>query len=166
MMTIDTSSFIGAEEKKAILALWNNEYPVSLRLAGEAALEAYFASLKPLSHLLLREADSSTKGWLFLFERMEEVWFAMILAREAQGCGYGRMLLQQAGAVTPVLHGWAIDHDGYTKADGSPYPSPLGFYRRLGFEVLDERMEQPFSAVKIRWRPGAGRLPVFNTSPV
>lgn len=138
--------------KEAILNLWNTEYPELLRLSGREALDLYFAGLKPRQHLLLKDVQGRIKGWFFLFERTGETWFAMILAAGVQGKGYGRRMLEMAGALVPVLNGWAIDNAIYPKADGSIYPPPLDFYRKLGFAVLEERLELSFSAVRVQWR--------------
>lgn len=138
--------------KEAILELWNTEYPVLLQLSGKEALDQYFAGLAPRLHLLLKNEAGKIKGWFFLFERTGETWFAMILAADVQGKGYGRHMLEQAGALAPLFNGWAMDKAIYPKADGSIYQSPLPFYRKLGFVILPEKPELPFSAVKIQWR--------------
>jgi GNAT superfamily N-acetyltransferase len=138
-------------QKAAILRLWNREYPSLIQLAAMENLEDYFARLRPECHLFLLDNEGTVRGWLFLFVREQETWFAMILDREVQGRGFGSLLLEAAGKQTQVMNGWAIDGDGYCKADGSSYPSPLPFYLKKGFEVLEDRLETPFSAVKVRW---------------
>ena len=150
-MHIDIQTELNLAQKEAILALWNREYPSLIQLAAMENLEEYFAKLQSRYHLFLLDDQRAIKGWLFLFERADETWFAMILDREVQGHGYGSRLLEAAGELTGVLNGWAIDGEGYCKVDGSPYPSPLDFYRKRGFEILAERLEIPFSAVKVRW---------------
>ncbi len=151
-MHINIEQVLTPIQKEAILQLWNREYPSLIQLSGLESLEEYFSRLLSRYHLLLVDDRGHIKGWLFLFERDGETWFAMILDREVQGKGYGSRLLAEAGNLTGILNGWAIDAEGYQKADGSPYPSPLDFYRKRNFEVLQERIELPFAAVKVRWK--------------
>ncbi len=150
-MRIDIKQEPDPGQKEAILKLWNREYPAVIQLASLSDLDLYLDNLHTRYHLFLVDDQDRIAGWLFLFEREAETWFAMILDRKVQGQGYGSRLLARAGTLTRVLNGWAIAEAGYHKADGSDYPSPLGFYRKMDFKVLEERMEQPFAAVKIRW---------------
>lgn len=88
-----------------------------------------------------------------VFTRDEEIWFSIIINKNHQKRGIGRMLLNKAKEGYIVLNGWVVDKDSYLKQDGSPYSSPLGFYQKNGFEVLPEirLSNEKLSAVKIRW---------------
>lgn len=151
-MTIIVKQAIDNRLKEAIFDLWNQEYPSVIQLASLPDLDLYLERLRSLYHLFLMDDQDKVAGWLFLFEREGETWFAMILDRKVQGQGYGSRLLAKAGTLTEVLNGWAIDRAEYYKADGSAYPSPLAFYRKMDFKVLEERLEQPFASVKVRWK--------------
>lgn len=150
-MTILIEQELSGTQKEAIFHLWNAEYPAVIQLPALEDLDRYLAQQMPKYHLFLADDQGAVMGWLFLFEREEETWFAMILDRAVQGQGHGTSLLKEAGRLIAIMNGWAIDTDEYFKADGSPYRSPLNFYRRTGFVVLENRLTQPFSAVKVRW---------------
>ncbi|MCK9481612.1 MAG: hypothetical protein M0R38_07625 [Bacteroidia bacterium] len=53
-----------------------------------------------------------------------------------------------------VLNGWVIDHNSDIKINGNFYQSPLNFYLKNEFEILNEtRLElEIMSAVKIKWK--------------
>ena len=52
------------------------------------------------------------------------------------------------------LYGWVIDHNNDKKTNGKSYDSPLEFYKKHDFEILQtERLGlEKISAVKIRWK--------------
>lgn len=152
-MHITTCKEPDHNSKLALLDLWNAEYATELALATVAGLEQYLDKLNGKQHWFLSDDDGRIQGWLLLFERDGETWFAILMQRAVQGKGYGRQLMGHAQQAAPGLNGWVIDREIYRKADGSVYPVPLDFYRKLGFEVLEDvRLEDKISAVKIRWR--------------
>ena len=140
------------EQKAFILALWNQEYPRSLAYEDLQGLENYLAGLQDARHLFL-EIYGERIGWYLDFIRDGEKWFAMILKGSHHGQGFGRRILEHVKAEKETLNGWVVDKEGMEKEDGTMYISPLGFYRKNGFQVLEnERLEIPvLSAVKIRW---------------
>ncbi|MES2704544.1 MAG: GNAT family N-acetyltransferase [Bacteroidota bacterium] len=152
-MTITETTTLTPAHKTAILRLWNNEYPAKL-CQTEDELEQYFARLVHKHHFFLKNETDEILGWLFVFERDDEDWFAMILDSSIHGRGYGTKMLDVAKQKVNVLHGWATDHDRDIKADGSTYRSPLPFYLKNSFEMNPEtRLElEKLSAVKISWR--------------
>jgi|GEM_PF-116069 putative acetyltransferase len=153
MYTIVETTTLSVAQKIALLDIWNSEYPAGVALAGMEAFEQYLAGLSGHRHLLITDETGQVHGWLFLFEREQEQWFAVILSRTLQGQGWGRRLMQRAQQMAPVLHGWVIDQHTELKNDGSVYPSPLPFYEQLGFVVNNSRrLEIPImSAVHIYW---------------
>ena len=88
------------------------------------------------------------------FTRDSSRWFAMIVDSSAQGKGYGTQLLNVAKAIEPELNGWATAHNRYTKSNGEPYLSPLNFYRKNGFTILENVRftSEKLFAVKIQWK--------------
>ncbi len=136
------------------MRLWNGEYPVHLNYKDVAGFEQYLDGLSQPVHLTINDKEGTVKGWLILFTREDARWFAMILDGSLQGKGIGSRLLAEAKKLETELNGWATDHGRDLRVDGSPYPSPIGFYQKNGFEVLsDIRLEKgDLSTVKIRWR--------------
>ena len=156
MRIIETAS-LSETQKVAVLQLWNEEYPGQLRYAQPAGFDAYLSALTDKTHLLAVNDEGQVLGWALSFIRDGERWFAIIIHRSMQGMGEGSALLNALKSKEQSLAGWATDHERYTKADGSPYPSPLGFYVRQGFTTNPEsRLELPhLSAVRIDWLPDA-----------
>jgi GNAT superfamily N-acetyltransferase len=151
-MAIIQTDRLTAEDQEALRAIWNNEYPEKLRLETPEDFERYLDNLADKTHYLVTN-DAGLLGWAFTFLRDDNRWFAMILDRSIHGKGTGSELLNRMKSENHSLFGWVIDHSGDQKADGSPYPSPLDFYRKNGFEVDQEiRLELPtISAVRISW---------------
>jgi GNAT superfamily N-acetyltransferase len=135
----------------AILALWNTEYPVQLGMPEEAFTE-FITRGGAVTHYLEHEGDSLL-GWGMCFDRAGERWFSLIVDRASWGRGIGSRIIRAMQADEPVLCGWVIDHDRDKLSSGEPYRTPLAFYLKLGFEVLEDiRWEDDkISAVKIRW---------------
>ncbi|MEZ4935917.1 MAG: GNAT family N-acetyltransferase, partial [Saprospiraceae bacterium] len=140
-------------QKAALLELWDNEYPAQLGYSDMAAFDGYLDKLINVEHFLVEANDGTIMGWYFHFLRDNAKWFVIILSSEIQGKGVGSALLAKAKKTETELFGWLTDHDRYKKRNGDVYRSPLGFYKKNGFEVLaDERLElDKLSAVKIRW---------------
>ncbi|WP_136666613.1 GNAT family N-acetyltransferase [Flavobacterium sp. H122] len=152
-MKIISSKTISLNRKKEILSLWNNEYPDKLQYSSIQDFDNYLNSLSNIEHFLLINNIDKVVGWAMTFERENENWFAVIIDSTKQGKGYGKLLLDELKKTKPVLNGWVIDHENDIKTNGEPYKSPLGFYLKNGFQVLNDfRIENDkITAVKIRW---------------
>lgn len=152
MRTVITGALSKAQHA-GVLRLWNEEYPLTLALAGPGDLDRYLLTLSDPQHFLLVADADELYGWSCSFTRDGDVWFAMIVAGAQQGRGGGGMLLEAMKNRHDRLSGWVIDADGAAKLNGIPYRPPLAFYLRNGFEVLaEERLEtSALSAVRILW---------------
>jgi GNAT superfamily N-acetyltransferase len=151
------TTLLSETQKAEVLQLWNGEYPAQLRYAQPADFDTYLAALTDKTHLFAVNDEGQVLGWALSFIRDGERWFAIIIHRSMQGRGQGAALLNALKAKGQPLAGWATDHERYTKADGSPYQSPLGFYLRQGFTTNPlVRLALPhLSAVRIDWLPDA-----------
>lgn len=139
-------------ELNELMALWNAEFPAQIAYSSVEELDTYLNGLDALKHYLLKNQAGEIKGWFWLFERDDLPWFAMILSRDIQGQGWGKKLIRWAQKESSFLNGWVVDHPNYHKADGSPYPSPLGFYTALGFRKGKDRLEvEQLSVAHISW---------------
>jgi GNAT superfamily N-acetyltransferase len=149
-MKIKQANGLTAEEQEAARAIWNNEYPVNLRLETPGDFERYLSNLSEKTHYLVKDGDVLL-GWGLTFLRDNECWFAMILDRSIQGKGIGSELLDRMKSQHPRLFGWVVDHGNDLKVNGEPYHSPMDFYRKNGFSVdANVRLELPaISAVRV-----------------
>lgn len=153
-MQITRTKALSRSQKQDIVRLWNTEYPVHLNYKDVAGFEQYLDGLSNPAHLTINDQEGSVKAWLIIFTRDDARWFAMILDASLHGKGIGSKLLDEAKKLEGELNGWATDHGRDKRADGKPYPSPIGFYLKNDFEVLSgTRLEKgALSTVKIRWR--------------
>ncbi|MBS1796194.1 MAG: GNAT family N-acetyltransferase [Acidobacteria bacterium] len=150
---IEIKTEIDVTEKKAVFDLWNAEYPASIGYESTAGLDAFLDGIGDKRHYLLRDADGNLKAWLVAFTRDGERWFSIIVDSREQKKGFGRRLLDEVKKHETALCGWVAGGSDQKKRDGSPYLSPLEFYRKIGFAVFPEITYEKggFRAVKIKW---------------
>lgn len=150
-MKIQKSENLNSSEKIDIFNIWNSAYPSQIVYKGMEDFEKYLSSRKNPMHLLLKN-NSHVIGWLCIFDRNSERWFAMIVDPNYQRQGIGKMLMQQMQQMENTVNGWIVMHDKYAKIDGTPYLSPRSFYQSHNFIITDEKLETDMlSTVKIRW---------------
>lgn len=151
-MELIRSKSLKPYQKLQIFRLWNSEYPAQLGYSELEGFENYLEGLVNPIHFILRK-DNILLAWAVAFDRDTERWFAIIVDSSRQKNGHGTLLLNTLKTEEPSLCGWVTDHERYVKSDGSPYPSPLGFYTKNDFIVLEDiRFEnEKLSAIKIKW---------------
>jgi GNAT superfamily N-acetyltransferase len=153
-MRIERKPNLTESEKETIRRLWNAEYPENLRYASAAEFDEFLNKQTKRRHFLLFDENGNLKGWLMTFTRDSERWFSVIIDTGEQKKGYGTALLNEVKRHEGDINGWVVGHDDYLKANGEKYRSPLEFYRKNGFAVLDDiKLEKKdFDAVKINWK--------------
>lgn len=153
-MNIRTTTELDSLERKALLDLWNAEYPLRINYTSLEAFEAYLSGLSEGTFYLLESDLGAIKGWASSFRRENETWFALIIAQELHGKGYGTELLNHLKQNNRELSGWVIDGHQEVKSNGELYVSPQNFYLKQNFKLVPEvRLEIPtLSAVKIYWK--------------
>jgi GNAT superfamily N-acetyltransferase len=152
MKIIQTTS-LTLSQKQSLFELWNSEYPEKIGYTELSEFENYLDGLSNAAHYLVIDDINQILGWAFTFFREAENWFGIIIDSKIQGKGFGLLLLDELKKNKLVLNGWVIDHQNDFKKNKKPYLSPLGFYTKNGFLVLQkDRIEnEKISAVKIRW---------------
>lgn len=145
-------SLLSEEEKKVLLRLWNDEYPIIISHSSLQSFNHYLDSLENVTHYLLMDLSYNIiKGWAFTFDRDGLRWFAIILSPTIQKKGIGRIILKYFISKEKHLSAWVIDNDRYVKSNGQPYLSPLLFYTKLGCRISkkDTSASGELSVVKI-----------------
>ncbi|MGB0430912.1 MAG: GNAT family N-acetyltransferase [Bacteroidia bacterium] len=140
-------------EKQQLLELWNTEYPSVIAHSTTESFELYLEKLEsPCHHFVID--NNNVLGWFCEFNRNGEPNFAMIMAKISQKKGIGTQLISEAKMRNSQLNGWVVLNSGYLKSDGSPYLSPVGFYKKNGFEILNDQVweTETLKTVKIRWQ--------------
>lgn len=148
------TKFLDNGQKKRIIALWNLEYPKKLELSTVLDFEKYLDGLSDKNYIVLMDENKALKGWLIYFVRDRERCFAMLIDKTLQGMGWGSRLLDLAKQRNNELNGWVIPSNKETKSDGSIYKSPVGFYLKNDFEILNssEQDKNGITGIKLRWK--------------
>jgi GNAT superfamily N-acetyltransferase len=147
-MEIIKTKHLSFAQTQQINRLWNEEYPVKLKDRFGILLEG----AQDYNHYLIEDKDNIILAWAVDFEKENEVRFSIIVDGSQQGKGYGRQLVKRLKNDLGIFYGWVIDHNDDKKSNGLNYMSPLSFYVKQGFEVLeDERINtEMIKAVKIK----------------
>ncbi len=142
------------EQREIICKLWNNEYPKKLAHENIMRFDEYLNSLTDTEHYLLFDESGKLNGWGIKFIRDNETWFAIIIDSKVHGKGLGTLLLDKLKKANKELNGWVIDHEKDVKQNGEQYRSPIEFYKKNEFIILeDSRIEnEKIAAIKIHWK--------------
>jgi GNAT superfamily N-acetyltransferase len=145
---------LNEKQKLEIIELWNNEYPKELSHSSPIEFDQYLDTLSNKNHILLSEENGTVKGWLIYFVRDNEQCFAMLLDSSLQGQGLGSKFLNLAKERNSELNGWVIDNDSEPKQNGDSYTSPVGFYRKNGFEIrtVIQLKKKNIKGIKVIWK--------------
>ena len=144
---------LNIKHKQEIINLWNEEYPIQLNYKKIEDFEIYLENLNNCIHYLIQDSNNIIKGWAFKFERENKKWFALIIAKEFQGIGIGKNLLEKIKTNETELLGWVINHSNDDKKNCEKYISPINFYKKCDFTITTERLQSNLiSAIKIKWR--------------
>ena len=152
-MEIIATDILNSYQKIVALKLWNQEYPEQLQCKTMTEFEQYLFTLANVNHFLLLDDANKIVGWAFKFTRDTAAWFVIILDGSVHLKGFGSLLLDQLKDKETTLNGWVVDHNHYLRSDVEIYRSPLNFYLKNGFRVIEDvRLELAhLSAVKITW---------------
>jgi ribosomal-protein-alanine N-acetyltransferase len=128
--------------------LWNDEYPLKLKDRFGLLLDG----VEKYNHYII-EQENKIVAWAVDFEKDNEVRFSIIVANTHQGKGLGSLLLNRLKADLGEFYGWVIDHNYDLKHDDTYYHSPLNFYLKNGFEVMEQnRLDtEMIKAVKVKY---------------
>lgn len=150
-MIFYNTTILNDRQKKQLISLWNNEYPKAINYSDEEDFDSYLINLFDVNHTLIINKKQII-GWYADFLRDNQRWFFMILDSKFQRKGFGKQLLDKAKQNHKKMFGWAIPSDDYKKIDGTPYKSPISFYKKMGFDIFESEAmnSKELYAVKIR----------------
>jgi GNAT superfamily N-acetyltransferase len=129
--------------------LWNALYSVKLKDRFSLLLQG----VDNFMHYMIEDEAGNVQAWAVYFEKEDKIRFSILVSKAAQGKGLGRQLIDALKADLPEFYGWVTDHNNDLLSDGSTYISPLPFYLKQGFKVLDNvRLDtEMIQAVMIHW---------------
>lgn len=148
-MKTSRSQTLTTAQLSRINQLWNEEYPITLNDRFPLLLEG----VGNYHHYLIEDDHQKVIAWAVDFEKDGQVRFSIIVSSAYKGRGLGTQLMECLKANNDELYGWVIDHNEAKKANGEPYLSPLDFYVKRGFEILqDVRIDtEMIKAVLLKW---------------
>lgn len=150
--TVHLSTVLAEADWETVLKLWNEGFPAEVILPSVEALQQII-EVSNCKHYTIRNASSDIQAWMAVFDRYNTRWFSILVSPEAQGLGMGSTLIQYAKTMEPCLEGWVVQSDTLTHADGSPYKSPLAFYKKLSFRLNPNRFpsDGKLDVVCVKW---------------
>lgn len=151
---IEEIRHLSERQKAEVIEIWNKEFPAHLKYEEPSMFDKYLSTLEAPTHLLIINEAGGVGGWAATFYRNEAQWFLILLDSEIQGLKLGTEVMARLKQTKSELNGWVIDHDRDKKIDGKKYQSPLWFYLKLGFRIINEdRLEKEgLSSVRIQWK--------------
>ena len=143
-MIIEKTNQLDSFQKEGIL--------ITLAHKSIEDFEAYLNKLNDSKHFIVK-IDNQILGWFVTFIIDSKRWFVIIIDSKYQRKGIARQLIENALLDSTELYGWVIDTEKYIKQNGDIYKTPIEFYKKLGFVITNERLEnEKLSAVKIKWK--------------
>lgn len=148
-MKLITSKILTIQQREQINLLWNNEYPLKLKDRFPILLDGADWH----NHYLIEDIDHNVMAWAVDFEKAKQIRFSIIVSSIYKGKGLGGMLIDKLKAENQEFYGWVIDHNDDLKLNGEQYKTPMPFYLKHGFEILnDQRIDnEMIKAVLIKW---------------
>lgn len=148
-MNITRTKDLTSQQAEQINKLWNEEYPLKLK-------DRFFLLLDGADshhHYLIEDEENSIMAWAVDFEKEKQVRFSIIVASIHKGKGLGGLLINRLKEENNEFYGWVIDHNNDVKSNGEMYLTPMPFYRKHGFEMLDDKRidNEMIQAVLIKW---------------
>jgi GNAT superfamily N-acetyltransferase len=154
-MKIEITPNLSQEQKVIITRLWNVEYPEQLKYENVEGFEAFLNGITEHKHFLLLDDNENLKAWLVSFNREGERWFSIIVDGSEQKQGFGTRLLNEVKQHENKLNGWVVPHNDYFKSNGEKYLSPIEFYKKNDFTILENVRHEKlpnFYFIKINWK--------------
>lgn len=148
-MRITKTKIISQLQTEQINALWDIEFPEKLNGRYPLLLE----EATSFDHYIIEDDAQKIIAWAVIFEKDQQIRFSLIVAANQQQKGLGGLLIERLKSDNQEFYGWVIDHNDDLKTNGEHYLSPLPFYLKHGFEILnDQRIDSPMiKAVLIKW---------------
>lgn len=148
-MKLTQTKILTNKQSEQIHALWNEEYPAKLKDRFPILLDG----ADWYNHYVIEDMNHDTIAWAVDFEKEKQVRFSIIVSALHKGQGLGGMLIDKLKTENKEFYGWVIDHNDDLKLNGEQYLSPMPFYLKHGFKILnDQRIDnEMIKAVLIQW---------------
>jgi hypothetical protein len=150
LMEILKTKILSDSQFSQINQLWNDEYPQRLKDRFGILL----ADVENFNHYLIEDEKKNIIAWAVDFEKENEIRFSIIVGKDQQKKQLGSKLIKRLKDDLPEFYGWVINHNDDEKLNGEKYLSPMSFYLKHEFEVLEDIQidNEMLRATKIRWK--------------
>lgn len=148
-MKIVITRILSEKQSSQINQLWNDEYPIKLKDRFPILLDGADWH----NHYIILDEEQDVIAWAVDFVKEKQIRFSIIVASKHKGKGLGGLLIGRLKAENKEFYGWVIDHNDDLKINGEHYQTPMPFYLKHGFEILNDiRIDnEMIKAVLIKW---------------
>jgi GNAT superfamily N-acetyltransferase len=148
-MKITQSRILTSLQSAQINQLWNDEYPLKLKDRFPILLDG--ADWQ--NHYIILDEEQNVIAWAIDFEKEKQIRFSIIVDSKQKGKGLGSLLIKRLKEENKEFYGWVIDHNNDLKSNGEHYQTPIPFYLKHGFEILNDITidNEMIKAVLIKW---------------
>lgn len=148
-MEITKTKTLTTHQSDQINQLWNDEYPLKLKDRFPILLDG----ADWYNHYIILDEEQNVIAWAVDFEKEKQIRFSIIVASKHKGKGLGGLLIDKLKEENKEFYGWVIDHNDDLKSNGEHYQTPMPFYLKHGFEILNDiRIDnEMIKAVLIKW---------------
>ena len=148
-MKIISTKILSEKQSGQINQLWNDEYPLKLKDRFPILLDGADWH----NHYIILDDEQNVIAWAVDFEKEKQIRFSIIVASKHKGKGLGGLLIDKLKEENKEFYGWVIDHNNDLKSNGEHYHTPMPFYIKHGFEILNEfRIDnEMIKAVLVKW---------------
>jgi GNAT superfamily N-acetyltransferase len=148
-MEIIKTKTLSEKQSSQINQLWNDEYPIKLKDRFTILLDGADWH----NHYIIEDTEQNVIAWALDFEKEKQIRFSIIVDTKHKGKGIGELLITKLKEETEEFYGWVIDHNNDLKSNGTYYQTPMPFYLKHGFEILENiRLDnEMIKAVLIKW---------------
>lgn len=110
-------------QAKQIDSLWNEEFPSQLQGRFSSLLEG----VVHFAHYLFQDELENVVAWAVYFEKDQEIRFSILVSKNQQRKGFGKLLLNQLKEDLEEFYGWVVDHNNDLKEKWRNLFSPIDF---------------------------------------
>lgn len=160
-MQITIHGNLNSTDTISLFNIWNAVYPTEATFQKIEDIIHYLNQKIHPTHYVARDLNDKIDGWLMTFTRDQSRFFVLLVNKQAQAKGIGTRLMSSAMKDEETLNGWVVTRSGYHLLDGTPYLSPINFYKKLGFqETTTTITHNELETTLVQWEKNWNTIPI------
>jgi len=160
-MQITTHDNLNSNDIISLFNIWNAVYPTEATFKKLEDIIRYLSQKNHPKHYIVRDLNNKIDGWLMAFTRDQSRFFVLLVNKETQAKGIGTRLMNRAMKDEESLNGWVVTRSGYHLLDGTPYHSPISFYKKLGFQETTRTItHKDLETTLVQWEKNWKTIPI------